>query len=398
MKDHFRLLVVGGGTAGCSIASKFARILSPSHLAVVEPCEKHYYQPGYTLVGAGIMHMEDIVRKEQDVLPKGVAWYRHTVDKFEPMDNRIVLRDGQSLSYDYLVISTGLQLRFDMISGITAQAMEDQYSGLCSIYHPKYAVKTFEELTRFQPTTQSNAIFTSPNTPIKCPGAPKKFAISQRKCGEKQAKGRTQHLTKVDVLNRLATFDCLDEKADKNGETREFQYSLLHIAPPCSPIKALRDYAETMQTRKEPCLTDAKGWVAVNGQTLQSTAFANVFAFGDCTNTANSKTAAAISSQFKALKLNLQSAMESRPLQAYYDGYGSCPLVVDSKHVIMAEFNSQGPLETFPYDQSKPSRLSFLMKRYFMPFLYWNFLVRGFWNGPATFRKIFHFPSTIANH
>lgn len=98
-----------------------------------------------------------------------------------------------------------------------------------------------------------------------------------------------------------------------------------------------------------------------------------------------------LASQFRALKANLKSAMENRPLTSEYDGYASCPLVVSSNKVVLAEFTPEGPLETFPFNQAQPLWISFLMKRYLMPFLYWNFLVKGFWNGPKTIRKLLHF-------
>lgn len=82
--------------------------------------------------------------------------------------------------------------------------------------------------------------------------------------------------------------------------------------------------------------------------------------------------------------------MQGKNLTTSYDGYSSCPLLVDRKHVILAEFTPNGPLETFPFDQSKPSRITYLLKRYLMPPLYWLFLVRGHWLGPERMRKMFH--------
>ncbi|VDK57266.1 unnamed protein product [Gongylonema pulchrum] len=73
-----------------------------------------------------------------------------------------------------------------------------------------------------------------------------------------------------------------------------------------------------------------------------------------------------------------------------YNGYSSCPLVVSFNRVVLAEFTPEGPLETMPLDQSKPRYISFLLKRYVMPFIYWNFAVKGNWLGPTTVRRILH--------
>jgi sulfide:quinone oxidoreductase len=128
----------------------------------------------------------------------------------------------------------------------------------------------------------------------------------------------------------------------------------------------------------------------VSPKTLQSEAYKNVFALGDCSNSPNAKTAAAVSSQFKAVKTNLLNVMNGKECTKTYDGYGSCPLITDSKHVMLAEFNYEGPIETMPFNQAKPLYLSFLMKRYLMAPLFWHMLLKGRWNGPENIRKIMH--------
>uniref|UniRef100_A0A914EN52 Sulfide:quinone oxidoreductase, mitochondrial n=1 Tax=Acrobeloides nanus TaxID=290746 RepID=A0A914EN52_9BILA len=413
--EHYKLLVVGGGAGGCAIASKFVKALPKGSLAVVDPAKFHYYQPGFTLVGGGLMKKQDLTKNQSDVIPSGAVWINDGVNKFVPGKNLIVLNDGREIAYDFVVIATGLELRYDLIEGFP-KALDTP--GISSIYHPQYVEKTYKELQTFKGGT---AIFTFPNAPIKCAGAPQKICyLSEeyfRETGirdktkviyvtslpkifgvEKYAKelnkivqarnivvNNRQALKKVDTESKIATFDILDENSQPTGKEQSLQYDFLHVAPPCSPIEALRKAA----AEKSP-LTDEKGWVKVDPKTLQGVEYKNVFAIGDCAGTPNAKTAAAVASQFKTLRRNLDAAMNNKTLNNEYDGYASCPLVIDKKHVILAEFNPQGPLETFPWDQSKPSRLSYLMKRYLMPPLYWHGLVKGRWNGPGTYRKIFH--------
>lgn len=73
-----------------------------------------------------------------------------------------------------------------------------------------------------------------------------------------------------------------------------------------------------------------------------------------------------------------------------YNCYSSCPLIVSFRHVVLAEFTPEGPLETMPLNQAKPRYISFLLKRYILPFIYWNFALKGKWLGPATMRRILH--------
>jgi sulfide:quinone oxidoreductase len=166
-------------------------------------------------------------------------------------------------------------------------------------------------------------------------------------------------------------------------------------------------------------LAGAGGWMDVNKHTLQHTKYPNVFGLGDCTNTPNGKTAAAITSQVKAppacvtpilpsfpalmapslcvcvvpqapvVVHNLQRAMNNQPLNGYYHGYGSCPLMVNTFRVILAEFGYDGVImETFPYQMGAvQERIFAFIKREVFPFCYWHFMPRGMWYGKDTFFK-----------
>ncbi|KAI6216658.1 Sulfide:quinone oxidoreductase, mitochondrial [Aphelenchoides fujianensis] len=432
LKDHYKLLIAGGGPGGNAIASHFSRALPGSEIAIIEPNEEHHYQPGYTMLGAGIVNADSLVKNRKDYFPKLVHWYKNSVSEFKPKENAVVMSDGNEVHYDFLVIAVGLQLRFDLVSkrspelrlqtGLSLQieGLPEAFDqpGVCSIYRLDLAKKTREELRKFD---GGNAVFTFPNTPIKCAGAPQKIMYLAdeifRKNGvrdqsaliynttlgktfgvDKYAKtldrimkekkiifhGR-HNLIKVDADNHLAIFQILDENGKPTDEKATIEYELLHVGPPCSPVKPLRDLAAA----NDP-LTDEKGWVRVSPKTLQSAAYSNVFGLGDCTNTLNGKTVAAISSQYKVVKKNLAAVMDGKKPTHEYDGYASCPLLVDSKHVVLAEFNYEGPLGTLPVDQSKPRFITFLLKRYFMPFLYWNLLLKGYFHGPKPIRKLLH--------
>ncbi|CAB3406705.1 unnamed protein product [Caenorhabditis bovis] len=405
---HFQLLVVGGGAGGCGAASKFARVLPKNAVAIVEPHEEHYYQPGFTLVGGGLMSLEANRRQQSSVIPKNTVWIQDLVERFEPAENRVTLSNGDQVSYDYMVVAVGVSLRYDMIKG-ALEALETP--GVCSNYSPKYVEKTFKEASIFQ---SGNAVFTFPNTPIKCAGAPQKvcyitesilqkrgvrqnanviYATSlgrlfgvekylkplEKVAREKNVDVRTRHnLIEVDHRNKLAIFELLDDNCNSKGKFDTIEYSMLHIAPPCTTPEALRTSE----------LVDATGFMDVDHLSLQSKKFANVFGVGDCMNTSNAKTAAAVSSHLKTIEKNLKAKFAGKQMTAEYDGYASCPLVVSTNRAILAEFGPEGRMESTPFDQSKPSYWAYLMKRYFMPFLYWNGLVRGYWNGPAAIRRV----------
>ncbi|KAF7635310.1 Pyr_redox_2 domain-containing protein [Meloidogyne graminicola] len=337
--EHFRLIVVGGGTGGCAVASKFSRLShfkQKKQIAVIEPNIRHFYQPGFTLAAAGLINPIKLVKNENTLLPKMVEWINNSVETFSPAEN---------------IIATGMELRFDLIEGLpNGEKSVLEAPGICSIYFPDGAAKTLAEIRAF--SRGQNAIFSFPNTPIKCGGAPQKFMFRER------------GVRNVEADRKIATFQKLDENGQViNGNDVEFKYNLLHIGAPCSPVSVLRNYAK----QKENKLTDIQGFVKVNPKTLQSEEYKNIFA---------------IASQLKVLTFNLRAQIEGKNSTISYDGYSSCPLLTDRKRVILAEFNTDGPSETFPFDQSKPRRISYLLKRYLMPPLYWHLLIRGYWLGP----------------
>ncbi|CAL2039199.1 unnamed protein product [Caenorhabditis brenneri] len=404
---HFKLLVVGGGAGGLGAASKFARKLPNGSVGIIEPRIDHYYQPGFTLVGGGLMTLEANKRKQEDLIPRGATWIQDKVELFNPTQNTVNTKGGEEITYDFMVIAMGVQLRYDMIKG-AKEALETP--GVCSNYSPFYVEKHYKEAMNFK---GGNAVYTFPNTPIKCAGAPQKacyitdsilrqrgvrdkahmiYATSLKRlfgiesylkalekvAREKDIDVRTRrNLIEVDSNNKMATFELLDEDAKPTGGIEKIEYSLLHIGPPCSTPKALRTSE----------FVDKNGFMDVDVGSLQSKNFPNVFGVGDCMNTPNAKTAAAVSSHLKTIERNLWQVMQGKTPCMQYDGYASCPLVVSTNRVILAEFNSQGAMETTPFDQSKPTYWAYLMKRYFMPALYWNGLVKGYWNGPATIRN-----------
>ncbi|XP_013783340.1 sulfide:quinone oxidoreductase, mitochondrial-like, partial [Limulus polyphemus] len=314
------------------------------------------------------------------------------------------------ISYEYMIVAMGIKLDFYKIKGLPT-AFETP--GVCSNYSPHTVTKTTQAMKDFK---EGNAVFTLPNTPIKCAGAPQKAMYLtdayMREAGKrgkanfiyntplnvmfsapkyadrllKVAKNRDvtvnfQHnLIEVDSLRKEATFEKV--ASDKEPpKTVTYPYEMLHVTPPMSTPEELQSSP----------LVDSTGYLDVNKNTLQHVKYSNIFGIGDCTNVPTSKTAAAIAGQCGILRKNLKAAMLGQHLPGQYDGYTSCPLVTGYNKCIMAEFDfDMKPLETFPIDQGKERRTMWHMKKDLMPQLYWHLLLKGWWEGPWLFKKLFH--------
>ncbi|KAB7500527.1 Sulfide:quinone oxidoreductase, mitochondrial [Armadillidium nasatum] len=334
----YKLVVVGGGTGGCSTAAKYASKLGKGRVAIIDPADKHYYQPLFTLIGGGMKKLEESFRPMKEVLPKDADWIKESVVSFKPEENKVLTDNGKEISYDFLLIAMGFQLNYNKVKGLP-EAFETP--GVGSNYSPLYVTKTHKALKEFK---GGNAVFTFPNCPIKCAGAPQKIMY-------------------------------IFEEYQRN-------YDFLHVTPPMNPPDVLRN---------EKKLVDEAGFLNLNKETLQHVTYPNIFGIGDCTNLPTSKTAAAVAGQVGIVGKNLSKAMDGKSLTAHYEGYTACPLVTGYSTCIMAEFDyTTNPMETFPFDQRKERKSMFLTKRDVLPFVYWNSMLRGKWEGPKTLRKVFH--------
>lgn len=391
---HHEIVIVGGGTAGITVAAQLNRgWFRRRDMAIIEPSGKHYYQPLWTLVGAGLAKKEKTERPEASVIPRGTTWIQDAVSEFRPEENTIVTRDGRTITYRWLVVAAGLQINWDKIPGLKESIGNN---GVCSNYSYETVDTTWKAIQQFR---GGNAIFTNPSGAVKCGGAPQKimyladdrfremgvrdkskvifasaqsniFAIDRyRKTLEQVVVDRNidclfrHELTAIHPETRTAEFRNLNTQ-----ETVTLPYDLLHVTPPMGPPAFIA----------QSPLADKNGWIDVNAATLQHNRYTNIFSLGDCSNLPTSKTGAAIRKQAPVVVRNLLSSMKGRPLNATYNGYTSCPVVTGIGKLVLAEFDyNKQPAETFPVDQSKQRWSMWLLKRYFLPLMYWHGMLKG---------------------
>ncbi|MBE7213345.1 MAG: NAD(P)/FAD-dependent oxidoreductase [Gluconacetobacter diazotrophicus] len=395
----FDVVIVGGGAAGITVAAglrKHARGGRDLSVAIVEPAADHYYQPGWTLVGAGVFSMEQTRRDEASLIPRGVSRVRAAAAGFEPERNRVVLANGMQVGYRALVVCPGLQLNWDKIDGLRDALGRN---GVCSNYSVEHAEYTWRCI---QDLDGGDALFTQPAMPIKCAGAPQKIMYLAADHLRRQGRLDRTRLgfflpgdaifgvpyfvpTLLDTVKRYGisvnykhTLKAVDGPARKaiftvtgpDGTTNEVvrPFTMLHATPPQGAPDFIR----------ESPLANEAGWVAVDPATLQHPRYPNVFALGDAAGTTNAKTAAAVRLQAPVVVRRVVAALSGGEATATYDGYGSCPLTTAYGEVVLAEFTYGGKVEpSFPLDPRVPRRSAWLLKTRFLPHLYWSWMLRG---------------------
>jgi sulfide:quinone oxidoreductase len=389
-------VIVGGGNAGISVAARLSRTLGAGDVAVIEPSETHYYQPMWTLVGAGVVDKSTTSRKQSELIPRGTEWIKQRAEQLDPENNLVITADGEAIGYDYLVVAAGIEIDWDGIKGLKDALGKD---GVCSNYSYEHVDYTWKTIKNF---TGGTALFTMPPPPIKCAGAPQKIAYladdAFRKSGvrdktkiiyaagtpgifavpeyaktlnsvleRKEIETRYQHvLVEIDAAAKQAIF----EDRGNDGERVVIDYDMIHVTPPQRAPRVVRE---------SPLAGDG-GWLEVDKHTLQSPRFSNVFALGDSSSLPTSKTGAAIRKQAPVLSANVLAAINGSSSEATesYDGYTACPLVTGYGKLVMAEFNYElKPTPTFPIDQTKERWSMYQVKRHLLPKLYWNRILKG---------------------
>lgn len=403
--SKYRIAVVGGGSAGVSVASQLCRKLPKSQhhsVAVIEPRDYHLYMPYWTMVGGLGLDVKGSMQKMEKVMPTDVEWIKEKCVTFQPEENKIILANGHQIEYDILVVAAGLQQNFSLVPGLKETMGKNS---VASIYSLDYSPEVWKNI---QALNSGRAIFTNPSTAVNCGGAPQKIAYlaeaAWRKRGvrnnidiefitatpgifacpdyrvalEQQMakKGITpsvkHNLIEVDGEKKIAVF----EKEGGEVVTKEFDF--LHVTPPMSAP----DFV------KNSPLANAVGFVDVDKETCQHNKYPNVFALGDCSSLPTSKTYSAVSSQAPVVVSNVQALMENKKATRVYDGYTACPVLLGDSQLMLAEFNGYSMKATptfWPLDQTKPNILFYWLKRFVFEHVYWHAMPNGRWYGKYMF-------------
>jgi sulfide:quinone oxidoreductase len=419
MSAHYNVLVIGGGTGGIMTAAQLRRKNKNLSVAIVEPSDSHYYQPAWTLVGAGAFNFSDTRKDEKNLIPKGVTWIKDYATTFEPESNKVNTRNSGAITYDALVLSTGIQMDIDAMPGLREALKTDV---VCSNYlDPE---KTFRVLQNFK---GGNAVFAQPAGAIRCGGAPQKIMYLAEeyfvKSGVRQKTNVTfatpgtvifgtkefaDELTriinkknvnlklfykpvKIDPAKQEITFQFIKPEVNKSeadldkvlGERLDgdnlvtIHYDMLHLAPPQSAPDFIKQSPFAHQEGPN------KGYINVDIHTLQHVQYKNVFAVGDSAALPTAKTGAAIRKQVPVMVENVSRLLSELPMaEKGYEGYSSCPIVTGYGKMLLCEFkydnvrDSDPLLSTF-IDTTKEKWSMWILKKFGLPWLYWNMMMKG---------------------
>ena len=420
-----KIVIIGAGAAGLSMAVRLKSKLKNAQITLIDPAERQYYQPGFTLIAAGVYQPDVVWKLQKDLIPSDLNWIKQAVVAVDPDKRLVTMADGKSVNYDFLVLTPGIQLNYSAIEGITEETLG--VGNAHSIYCFEGAKKTCAAMKEFA-KKGGVGIFTDTYTKHKCGGAPKKVCLltehQMRKNGTRD-KGTFKyftgskalydvphftprlveiykernipvtvksHITGVDTAAKKVHLVKLEkyteevknpqtgamEKVEKTREVKFTEsYDFLHFAPPQSAPDFVKKSGLSWRQGKYA----RDGWVEVDKYTLVHKVYPNVISLGDVAGIPTSKTSAAARIQIPIAEKNLISLMDGKAPTAKYNGYAACPIVVDYGHVILAEFDyDKKPQISFPFsllDMSKEQRAAWWLKVYVLKPLFFYGMLKG---------------------
>ena len=362
IKTNAKVVIVGSGLGGIAIANRLKRDLDGVKITIIDRKEIHNYQPGYTLVATGIWPVDKVADRNSDLQPNGIDWVQEMATEFDPESNTVITDSGRKISYDFLLVATGLHLDFEKIEGMDIKHIGT--NGLASVYpSSQAAAASWQAMDAFR-QKGGDAVMTLPGTPMKCAGAPLKMTFMLddrlRQTGKRDNSKISFHSAGIDMGGRRAMFVTPATK-DKT----EVPYDFIHVVPPMRAPDAVKNSLLSYQDGPMA----AGGWLEVDKFSLQHTRFPNVFGIGDINGTPRGKTAATVKKSAPIVAQNMIDAIQGKSLSGErFDGYTSCPLLLKEGSAMLIEFDYAGKLTpSIPFvEPLQDSYFAWLMKYRFL--------------------------------
>lgn len=391
-----KLLILGAGTGGTIMANKLRKTLDRSEweITIVDEDKNHYYQPGFLFIPFGIYTKQDVVKPKADFIPSGVKLIFNKIDRIEPDNNRVLLDGGNILTYDWLIIATGVRLAPEETPGLQDKLW---YKKIFDFYSIEGAVALREFFRNWE---GGKLVLAISEMPIKCPVAPLEFVfladsyfteIGIRDKVEINfvtplpgafTKPKTSKLL-GDLMkekNIIVTPEFYIERIDNDRqmlisyEQKEVPFDVLAIIPVNMGSKVI----------ERSSMGDDLGFIPTDKYTLRSSQYDNIFVLGDASNIPTSKAGSVVHFASDVVYENFLSAVENRPMKAKFDGHSNCYIETGFGKGSIIDFNYETePLPgTFPLPGIGPfgllqnTRMNHYGKVLFR-WIYWHILLRG---------------------
>jgi sulfide:quinone oxidoreductase len=391
-----KILILGAGTAGTIMANKLYKSLDQSEwqITIVDNDKRHLYQPGFLFIPFGIYKESDVVKQKKAFIPKGVKQVFEEIDQVFPSENRVQLTNNESISYDYLIIASGVRLAPEETPGLLGNLWQKD---IFEFYTLEGSLALHE---RFKNWQGGRLVMSIVDMPFKCPVAPIEFIcladayFTQRGIRDKVEISLVTPLAGA-FTKPIATAMLGKMLADKNinvipdfyieridneqkklisYDEKEVPFDILTIVPLNKGVEFVAKSG----------LGDDLDFIPVNKQTMQHEKYANLFVIGDAANLPSSKAGSVAHFAADVLIKNMLSILNGGKPVANFDGHSNCFIETGYGKGALIDFNyTTEPLNGVyplpvigPFKLLKPSRINHWGKVFFR-WIYWHILLPG---------------------
>ncbi|MHA1303016.1 MAG: NAD(P)/FAD-dependent oxidoreductase, partial [Candidatus Heimdallarchaeaceae archaeon] len=351
----YRVVVLGGGFAGLTVANKMARKAKKNNIEVtlIEPLDFNTYEPGLLLYAFNKKPLSKLTKPIHKILHKRVKYIRMRAKRIDTEANKVILEHDEEIPYDYLILATGVHYI----------EKDFKFNEQKNIHH-FYSIPETEKLRRMLRSFEGGTIVISPSTvPYKCPPAPVEFTLLLdeflRKRGLRE-KTTIKYLyplskpftipevaEKVEVMYEKRGIEfisfCNYERIDVENkkfisfEGEEIDYDELVLVP----------LHEGQQVIKDSGLGDREGYVPTDKFTLKVKGYDNIYAIGDCTDLPTSKSGTVAHFSAGIVVKNIIYQIKGKEPKAKYDGRTLCFLVTDFKRAYLLNFSYEQSIRKY---------------------------------------------------
>ena len=95
-----KIVIIGGGAAGISMAVNLKKRLNNPDITLIDPSDRQFYQPGFTLIASGVYQPDDVWKKQEDCIPDDIKWVKDSVAAVDPIWNQVTTVNNGKIPYD----------------------------------------------------------------------------------------------------------------------------------------------------------------------------------------------------------------------------------------------------------------------------------------------------------
>ncbi len=376
------IVVLGGGFSGIATANHLARKTKrlDSKVILIEPKEENVYEPDFVFWSFRNKPFSKLVKPLDKILNRRVHWIRTEATKIEPNKKNLILKNGEELSYDYLVLATGARMAEERIKAICGD-------NVCHFYTPDGVKKLKVALQNFKGGT---IVITPTTVPYKCPPAPIEFTFLLDKYLRKKGLRDKTTIKFLYPLSRAFTMAEPAKKVEKMFEKRGIQFTSFfnydYVDKEKNTVYSLEgeeiEYTGLIiipphvghDVIIESGLGDKEGWIKTDRHTLKHKEYDYIYALGDGTDLPVSKSGAVAHFSSNILVNNLVSEIKGKEPKSKYKGLTICFLVTSFNKSMLLVFNYSHPPRAFGLH----STLLFGIFKKVFKIMYFRLLIKGY--------------------